>query len=124
MTRDSQSGFTLIETLVALSVLAVSAVAFLSAVEAHVARIGGLEDRAIALWVLENGLAERRLNLQPDFQPAPILGLELRIEVEETTTADPDLVRLDLRALRLADGGAVARLTGFIDVGAKQRAEP
>ena len=43
MTVGSDAGFTLIESLVALAVLAVAAVSLLMATEAYVARIAGLE---------------------------------------------------------------------------------
>ena len=55
MRRDD--GFTLIETLVALAVLATGAVALLGVVEDHTGRIAGLEDRVTLRWVAENRLA-------------------------------------------------------------------
>ena len=63
MRRGGEDGFTLIETLVALVVLATSGVALLGATEAHIARIGALETRAAAQWVAENYLAEVKLGL-------------------------------------------------------------
>ena len=54
MRRDD--GFTLIETLVALAVLATGAVALLGVVEDHTGRIAGLEDRVTLRWVAENRL--------------------------------------------------------------------
>ena len=116
--RQPDAGFTLIETLVALAVLAISAVAILGAVQAHIARIGGLETRTAALWAAENYLAELSLNVQPLVQPAPMLGLGFSMDATVTPTADPDLSRVDIAA---SQGGAVyARLTGFIDTGAGQ----
>mgnify|MGYP003325305209 CR=1 FL=1 len=56
-TRVSQAGFTLIETLVALAVLAVGSVTLLVGVERHAARVHGLSDRLVARWVAENALA-------------------------------------------------------------------
>ena len=61
-----EAGFTLIEALVALAILAMSAVALLSATEAHVARIGDLEARALAQLAAENHLAEIELGLAED----------------------------------------------------------
>ncbi len=66
MRRDD--GFTLIETLVALAVLATGAVALLGVVEDHTGRIAGLEDRVTLRWVAENRLAARHLGLE--VQPA------------------------------------------------------
>lgn len=67
MTRDA--GFTLIETLVALAVLAVGAVALMGVVNDHASRIGALEDRIALRWVAENQLAARQLGvaLEPEW---------------------------------------------------------
>ena len=64
--RSGEAGFTLIESLVALAILAVSAISLLLATEAHVARIDGLESRALAQFAAENRLAEIELGIEPD----------------------------------------------------------
>ncbi|MES2665543.1 MAG: type II secretion system minor pseudopilin GspI [Pseudomonadota bacterium] len=114
MTRQPDAGFTLIETLVALAVLSVSAVAILGAVQAHVARIGALETRAAALWAAETYLAERALGLQPAAQ-ASVLGMGFALAATLTPTADPDLSRIDITAADTARSMVYARLTGFLD---------
>ena len=114
MNRKGQAGFTLIETLVALAVLAVSAVAILGAAQAQVARIGALEARAAALWAAQNHLAEIGLGLAPAAEPPAMLGYRFRMEVTETATADPDLTRLDIAATDIDSGQTLARLTGFV----------
>ena len=114
MMRQRQAGFTLIETLVALAVLAVSAVAILGAAQAQVARIGALEARAAALWAAQNHLAEIGLGLAPAAEPPAMLGYRFRMEVTETATADPDLTRLDIAATDIDSGQTLARLTGFV----------
>lgn len=65
MTRTTDSGFTLIETLVALAVLATGAVALMGMVEDHAGRIGGLEDRITMRWAAENRIAARHLGIDP-----------------------------------------------------------
>ena len=84
MTRQSQGGFTLIESLVALVVLAITSVALLSATEAHISRIGGLETRAAAVWVTENYLAELNLGLAPSRTPPKISTPRARTATEVT----------------------------------------
>ena len=117
MTRAADAGFTLIETLVALAVLATSAVALLGATEAHVARIGDLQSRAAAQWAAENMLAEMTVGLPPEAAPDPLLGIAFQMAATNTPTSDPDLSRVDITATD-ADGGRVyARLTGFLDTG-------
>lgn len=119
MTRGADAGFTLIESLVALAILALSAVTLLGATEAHIARIGALETRAAAAWVTQNHLAERTLGLTAPDQPAPMLGIGFRVTEVQTPTADPGLVRLDLAAE--TSGRSYGRLTGFLDIGGLAR---
>ena len=119
MSRSPDAGFTLIETLVALAVLATSAVALLGATEAHIARITALEHRAVAQWAAENMLAELTLGIAPQTSPDAMLGIALTLAATQTPTADPDLARIDIIA-SAADGTAYGRLTGFLDTGAAQ----
>lgn len=115
--RSPEAGFTLIETLVALAVLAVSAVSLLGATEAHIARIGALEMRASAQWAVENYLAELSLGLTPTEMPPPMNGIAFELLVTRTATTDPDLERVDVVARDQIDGLEYSRLTGFVDVG-------
>ena len=115
--RTPEAGFTLIETLVALAVLALSAVSLLGATEAHIVRIGSLETRAFAQWVAENHLAELTLGLTPEDTPPPMGGLAFKMQVTRTATADADLDQVEIVALAVSDGKAYSRLTGFLDTG-------
>ncbi len=118
MTRRSDAGFTLIETLVALAVLAISAVALLGATEAHIARIADLQSRAAAQWAAENALADLVLQQPLTESPDAMLGVALRLASVSTPTTDPDLARVDITATEITSGQVLARLTGFIDTGA------
>lgn len=113
MRRNGEAGFTLIETLVALAVLAASSVAFLAATEAHVLRIGALESRAAALLAAQNYLAEVTLGLEPGAE-AVLLGVTYAVTAQRSPTADPDLQRLDITVTDAAAGKIHARLTGFV----------
>ncbi len=110
--RAPDAGFTLIETLVALAVLATSAVALLATTQAHIARIAGLEARAAAGWAAENHLAEISLGLTPANPPPPMLGFDFQMAVDATPTTDPDVQKLLITAR--TDGRSLARLTGFV----------
>ena len=112
--RKGDAGFTLIETLVALAILSMSAVALLGATEAHIARIGALESRAAAQWVAENHLAELMLGVLPEKAP-PMLGIAFAVDDTRLVTGDPDLARVDITVTDAADGVAYGRLTGFLD---------
>ena len=118
MTRSAEAGFTLIETLVALAVLATSSVALLGATEAHIARIADLESRAAAQWAAENMLAELTLGQTPPEAPEPMLGISFVMAATNTGTGDPDLDRVDITAAEASNGQIYARLTGFLDMGA------
>lgn len=116
-TRSPDAGFTLIETLVALAILATTAVSLLGATEAHIARIGALETRASAQWTAENYLAELTLGLTPSEAPAPMNGTSFALEVTRSATSDPDLERVEIVARDAVDGRDYGRLTGFADSG-------
>ena len=62
-TRDPEAGFTLIEALVAMAVLALGAVSLLSATEGHTARISDVSDRMAAKWAAEYKLTALRLGM-------------------------------------------------------------
>jgi general secretion pathway protein I len=111
--RMPDAGFTLIETLVALAVLAMSAVALLATTQAHIARIAGLEARAAAMWVAENHLAEVSLGLMPA-PAASMLGFDFVVSAEATATTDPDVQQLVITAMDATDNRSLARLTGFV----------
>jgi general secretion pathway protein I len=119
----SDSGFSLIEALVALTILAFASIALLRAGEAHIVRIGDLEARAIAGWVAENRLAE--IALAPDrgdtlARDVDMLGRSWRIEQALEPTDDPELARVTLQVHEAGGRGAVARLVGFADLGSRR----
>lgn len=116
--RDPQAGFTLIETLVALAVLAVGSMTLLAGVERHVAGTRGLEDRIVARWVAENALAAASLNLQREPQWTEALGVDWRVEL---TTQDLPGSGLSAVTARVADAAAgpeasLVALTGYLAI--------
>jgi general secretion pathway protein I len=121
MTLGNDAGFTLIESLVALAILAVSAVSLLMATEAYVARIDGLESRALAQLAAENRLAEIELGSDPDPAPAPgpavLLGRAFRVTEVRTPTEDPDLERIDIEVTDLALAATYRGFIGFVATG-------
>jgi general secretion pathway protein I len=113
--RHPEAGFTLIETLVALVILAMSAISLLGATEAHISRIGALETRAAAEWAAENYLTELTLGLQPSETPPAMNGNSFLIEAMRTPTNDPDLDKVELTTRGAVDGVSYYRMTGFVD---------
>ena len=98
MRRDD--GFTLIETLVALAVLATGAVALLGVVEDHTGRIAGLEDRVTLRWVAENRL------VQPAWDA--VFGRRAAVTEAERTLTDAGLTER-IVTVEGARGGVVLR---------------
>ena len=116
MVEGGESGFTLIEALIAITVLAVSAISLLAATEAHVSRVGALERRVAARLVAENRLSEMEAGAPMDGNPVEMLGERYTVDVARTGTADPDLERLDFTVL---DSRGVPAFSGFVGFLAK-----
>ena len=112
------AGFSLIEALVALLVLAIGAAGLVRAAEAHVDSIRSLERRAAAQLVAQNRLAELAL---PGAQAGPatveMLGQRWNVAVNESGTDDPDLARLSVAVSGIGDKAPLVTLDGFRDKG-------
>ena len=61
--RKTQSGFTLVEVLVSLAILAIICGALIQTAGANASNAARLRDRAVAEWVASNRLAELQLSL-------------------------------------------------------------
>ncbi|MES2445505.1 MAG: type II secretion system minor pseudopilin GspI [Pseudomonadota bacterium] len=108
-------GFSLIEALVALTVLAIASVGLMRAVESHIDSTRGLERRAIAMWVAENRLAELALRGTDQPPEVEMLGQSWRIAVDETSTDDPDIHKVRITVFQGAERAPLASLDGFVD---------
>ncbi len=114
--RDPEAGFTLIEALVAMAVLAVGAVSLLAATESHAARIGQVIDRTAARWAAEARLTELRLGLVPEEGPVESLGRAWVVRNERAPTEDPALMRVTVTvAPAEAEGAFLVTLTGYVE---------
>ncbi|HTG39912.1 type II secretion system minor pseudopilin GspI [Sphingomonas sp.] len=118
MKRDD--GFSLIEALVALAILAIATVGLIRTVETHIDSTRSLEGRAAAMWVAENRLAELEAGIAAADR-VEMLGREWRVAVVERSTADPAIrrVRIDVFDMNVRAGASpLASLDGFVDAGA------
>ena len=112
--NGTEAGFTLLEVLVALAVLAVGAVSLLTATQTHVTRISDIENRTVARWVADNRLAALRIGIQqPDV--VDMLGQTWNVAVMRMETLDPDLQRVDVAVALSSENRNIFTLTGFID---------
>jgi general secretion pathway protein I len=116
--RDIQAGFALIETLVALAVLAVGSITLLVGVERHVAGAAGLSDRIVARWVAENALAATTLGLEMTPRWSRALGVDWAVTQEARALPGTGLSALTARVADAAAGpdATLVSLTGYLAI--------
>lgn len=89
-----EKGFTLVEVLVALVILAVAASGLIAAAEAHIDSIRALEARAAAQWVAENRIVELTVSKEPEpevSETVDMLGQRWAIALARGQNDDPEL---------------------------------
>jgi general secretion pathway protein I len=114
-------GFSLIEALVALAVLAIATTGLIRAVESHIDSTRAMERRAAAMWVAENRLAEIQLADPAANAPeAELLGQPWRVAAARARTEDAgiDKVRIQVFA-KGEERTPLASLDGFVEGGGR-----
>jgi general secretion pathway protein I len=117
MTRPAtpaEAGFSLIEALVALAVLAIATVGLMRTVESHIDSTRGVERRTTAMWVAENRLAELQSGI-PGTDQVDMLGQQWRIAVDRRRTDDPEIERIRISVFAGTEQSPLASLDGFVD---------
>jgi len=113
----ARAGYSLMEAMVALFILAIATVGITRATQQHIDGVRGLEQRVIAQWVAENRLVE--MNLEGGVTPAAstvrMMDRDWAVDVRTRATDDPDLLAVDLTVAEAGVTGAEVRLSGFID---------
>ena len=111
-------GFTLLEVLVALLVLALALLALTRTAASQVQSLGALRERTLAGWLAQDVLTETRLaGIAPPGKSdgqRMFGGREWRWELQVQPTEVASIRRLDVRVFAAADRSApLAQLTGF-----------
>jgi general secretion pathway protein I len=112
---DEEQGFSLIEALVALAVLAIATVGLMRTVESHIDSTRGLERRTAAMWVAENRLAELEAKAPTNADQVEMLGEQWRIAVTRRGTDDPEIQRVRIEVFPARETTPLASLDGFVD---------
>lgn len=115
MRRD---GYSLMEALVALFILAIAAVGLTRATQTHVDGVRGLEQRVIAQWVAENRLVELTLEgsrASPDVSTVRMMERDWSVRVARRATDDPDLIAVDVSVGPAGASMETVSLSGFVD---------
>jgi general secretion pathway protein I len=113
-------GFTLIEVLMALTVLAIALAAILRTIGQSIDLTVDLRDRQLAAWVAQNRLITHQL--QRDWPSATatdgtteLLGREWRWHEQVSTTPEPALRRIEIEIRAATGEQQLARLIGFLE---------
>lgn len=123
--RLKAQGFTLLEVLVAVSIVGIAMGALLAGFARYADQAGYIRQRTLATWVAHNRMNE--LMIEPGW-PATgsredemeMAGVDWRYRIEVSNTEDPQLRRIDLRVYApgvrdiKTETASVAYLTAFL----------
>lgn len=118
--RYRQRGFTLVEVLVALAVLAIALAALMRAMGQAVDITAALRDHDEALWVAQNRYATHQM--QHDWPAVDTIDGESEMggkkwywREQVSTTPEPKMRRIEITVRRLADSKeTAAKLVGYL----------
>ena len=117
--KRAQTGFTLLEVMVALAIAAIGLGAISKSMTSQVDVADRLKQRSLATWVASNRMAELRMYRQfssagGQSGEAEMGGITWRVEEEYSTTADPNISRVDIAVFASEDDREVVSLTSYL----------
>lgn len=116
------SGFSLVEVLVALFILAIASASLIEIGQRHVEALDRLETRFLAELVAENAVTEIRLDsskLQTGAKPLTLGGRRWIVSTRSEATIDQELLEVEVAVAEEGQPASVLTLTAFVDVGAR-----
>lgn len=118
-------GFTLLEVLIALVVVAVTLSAATAAIGGAARRQRGLEERTFATWAAHNALGRLRLEgFAGEATQVEQTQAGQRLQIDVQVRAGETLRRVELAVRRPGEAEPVARLTGFLPIPVQDGAPP
>ena len=119
-TRPGDKGFTLLETLVALAILAIALAAVMRATAASTNHAEAMRIRIVADWIAQNRLAQH--TTRGDFLPVGVqngeetqAGIRLIWKEEIGVTPNPAFRRIEVSVYKPEEPqSALRRLSGFL----------
>lgn len=112
-------GFTLIEIIVAVAILAVAMAALITGMARYAANAAALREKTVALWVAHNRLTE--IGLEPGWPDlgasdgdVEMAGIEWRWDVTVAETPDPRVRRIDIDVRPKGGEAASMSLSSFV----------
>jgi general secretion pathway protein I len=118
-------GFTLVEMLVAVAVLAIAMAAILTGMARHADNAGYLREKTVALWVAHNHLTELELqsgwpNVGKSDGEVEMAGKKWKWVAEVKKTSDDHLRRVDISVQGPGRKESLVSLSSFIADTGKQ----
>ncbi|MES2338859.1 MAG: type II secretion system minor pseudopilin GspI [Pseudomonadota bacterium] len=114
-TGGQDAGFSLIEALVALAVLAIATIGLVGAMEQHIDSTRAMERRSAAMWVAENRLAELGIGAAAGDR-VTMLDTNWRVATTTRATDDPEIARVRVDVFEEGGKSPTVSLDGFLDM--------
>ncbi len=117
--RKPQAGFTLIEVMVALAIVALSLSAVVASVSQMVQAASAIQERTYASWIAQNKISEIRLsNVMPEVSETDdqvtFASVEWALRTTISETGVENLYRVDVAVSYASNEQVIRTVTGFI----------